>query len=104
MIIEPTVQVATKPTPESVGHPVLRFYFEYWLQKRRGRAMPSRADIKPMEIKPHLGSAMILEALPGLNDFRYRLVGTSVARYLLGDATGRTIRETYEGTGVRREF
>jgi hypothetical protein len=83
------------PTAADLDNPILRFYFDYWQRKRGDRAMPARGDIVPGELRPHLGSIIILEALPGLDDFRYRLIGTRVTDYFLGDATGTTIREAY---------
>jgi len=87
--------IALTPSQAELDNPVLRFYFDYWHRKRGGNAMPSRADINPSELRPYLGSIILLEALPGLDDFRYRLIGTRVTDYFLGDATGTTIREAY---------
>jgi hypothetical protein len=87
--------IALKPSQADLDNPVLLFYFDYWHRKRAGKAMPSRADINPGELRPYLGSIILLEALPGFDDFRYRLIGTRVTDYFLGDATGTTIREAY---------
>jgi len=90
--------------PEHIDNPVLQFYLAYWHQKRCGRAMPSRADIKPSELKPHIGAMILLEALPDYVDFRYRLVGTRVSDMFLADATGLTIREAYKLAGASNAF
>ena len=83
------------PGRSELPNSILQFYFDYWTQKRRGRQMPSRADIHPHELKPYLGYCVLAEALPGFEDFRYRLIGTRVTDYFLSDATGHTIREAY---------
>ena len=77
--------------------PVLRFFHTYWERVRGNRVMPSRADIRPGDIKSHIGSIVVAEALPGFEDFRFKLIGTDVARYFLADAAGRTVREFYVG-------
>lgn len=59
--------------------------------------MPSRADIKPSELKEHLGWVTLVEVLPGLTDFRYKLIGTLVTQYYLEDSTGKTVREAFGG-------
>lgn len=77
--------------------PVLRFYFDYWQRVRGARAMPARADIRPAEIKSHIGSIVIAEALGDFDDFRFKLIGTDVSRYFLADGAGRTVREMFRG-------
>ena len=37
----------------------------------------------------------LVETLSGMDDFRFRLVGTGVAQRFLADATGKTFREIY---------
>jgi hypothetical protein len=81
--------------PGRIDNPVLQFFLHYWNEKRGARSMPSRADIVPREIKPYLGWVCLLDALPGCTDFRYRLVGSFVAEYFLGDGTGRTVNEAF---------
>jgi len=39
---------------------------------------------------------VIIECLPGLADFRYRLIGTKVVEAYGRDSTGKTVRELYE--------
>jgi hypothetical protein len=92
------------PSRDQITDPVLLFYFDYWHQKRCGRARPTRADIKARELSPHLGSLILLEALPGCCDFRYRLIGTRVTEYFLGDATGKTMREAYANAQLPQLF
>jgi hypothetical protein len=85
--------VFTDIDPQNLHHPALAFLKTYWGQKRAGRAMPSRADIRPAEMKEHLGWIVLLDALTDGSDFRYRTIGTRVTQYLLADATGKTTVE-----------
>lgn len=68
----------------------------YWERKRAGRPLPLRKDIDPLELQAHLGSLNIIECLPGLVDFRYRLIGTNIVEAYGRDSTGKTVRDFYE--------
>lgn len=87
--------VGTEINPSAFENETLAFLHRYWNAKRGTRAMPSRADIKASELKEHLGWVMIVEVLPDISDFRYRLIGTLVTQYFLSDGTGRTVKEIY---------
>lgn len=85
--------------PQNLQHPVLAFLKRYWDTKRGSRIMPSRAEIRPSEMKEHLGWIVMLDALPDLSDFRYRTIGTRVTQYFLSDSTGKTITEAFQAYG-----
>jgi hypothetical protein len=85
--------------PQRLQHPVLDFLKTYWDTKRGPRAMPSRADIKPADMKEHLGWIILLDALPDFSDFRYRTIGTRVTQYFLADSTGKTLSEAFGAFG-----
>ena len=87
--------VGTEVDPSALAHPTLAFLRSYWDVKRAGRAMPSRADMRPSELREHLGWVLMIEVLPGLSDFRYKLIGTLVTDYFLTDATGKTVSEAF---------
>ena len=78
----------------------------YWDGKRRGRLMPSRADIEPLELKSHLPQLVRLDVEGEPPRFRYRLVGTEVTRVRSGlsnsDPTGLFVDEVthHQGTGA----
>lgn len=76
-------------------HPTIAFFRAYWKEKRAGRTMPSRADIRPAELKDNLGWLVLLDVLEGGADFRYRLLGTLVTQYFLREATGKTVTEAF---------
>jgi hypothetical protein len=88
-------RVGTEINPAVLENETLAFLFKYWNDKRGTRAMPTRAEIKASEIKEHLGWVILMEVLPGFSDFRYKLIGTLVNQYYLGDSTGKTVREAF---------
>jgi hypothetical protein len=73
----------------------LRAIYAYWDGKRRGRLMPSRADIEPTELKPYLPQLVLLDVEGDPVRFRYRLVGTEVTQVRGGlsksDPTGQFV-------------
>ena len=91
--------VGSEIDPTALANPTLAFLRSYWDAKRGERAMPSRSDIRPSELKEHLGWVIMVEVLPDLSDFRYRLIGTLVTEYFLTDATGLTVSEAFADRG-----
>lgn len=76
---------------ESIRSILLRSLFDYWQSKMRGRQMPDRADIDPIEIPKLLPNIVLIDILPDRPDcFRYRLVGTEIVRVFGREMTGRT--------------
>jgi hypothetical protein len=84
----------------------LRAVYNYWDGKRRGRTMPSRADIDPAELKTYLPQLVLLDVIGDPPRFRYRLVGTEVTRVRQGlgkaDPTGTFVDEVahHQGTAA----
>lgn len=78
--------------------PVLLLGYDYWESRRRGRTMPARADLDPIEMKaflPHIVLTDVLHhAAPDLPlDFRYRLMGTVVDSHMSRRFTGLRLSE-----------
>jgi hypothetical protein len=80
--------------------PRLQEAYEYWCGKAGGRAMPSRADIDPIDIPKLLPDVMLVEREPG-GRYRYRLIGTENARAHGINATGRYLDEVLPGPEYR---
>lgn len=91
--------VGAQLNPGALENPTLAFLRDYWEKKRGGRRMPSRADIRPSELREHLAWVIMADVLNGGDDFRYRLIGTLVTEYFLTEATGKTVRESFEKLG-----
>jgi hypothetical protein len=91
--------VRTEFDPKKFTNPTLAFLRAYWDEKRGQRSMPSRSDIRPSEMKEHLGWILLLDVLDGGEDFRFRTVGTRVSEYFLMDGTGKTLSEAFAPYG-----
>lgn len=91
--------VHTEIDPQNLQNPVLAFLKDYWDRKRGKRAMPARGDIRPSEMKEHLRWIILLDVLPGAEDFRLRTVGTRVTEYFLTDSTGKTVTDAFARYG-----
>jgi hypothetical protein len=74
--------------------PSLTFVRDYWRRKRGARAMPSRADIVPSELKPCLSYILLADVVGKGKDFRYRLIGSRLQDFFAGNPTGRLMSET----------
>src|SRR5260221_5837990 len=59
-----------------VEHPVLHELYQYWAGRRGDRAMPARADIDPIALKPILPYLLLIDVEPAPLRFRFRLAGT----------------------------
>ena len=71
----------------------LRALYDYWQRKRGDRALPSRADIDPIELKDLLGNLFLVDVNYQPLSFRYRLAGTNIVQVLGRELTGRTADE-----------
>lgn len=71
-------------------HPDLQILYRYWDTKRGPRALPSRADINPAEIKPLLPDVMLWSAA---EPFLIRLVGDHIVRFVGANNTGKPATE-----------
>ena len=82
--------------PDVVTHPVLGFFLDYWNAKRGASELPAPASFVPREVRGNLQWVTLVDVLPPDDgEFRYRLVGTRVADYFLGDGTGKTVRDAF---------
>lgn len=84
--------VAVEINPAGASHAALRAVKTYWEEKRGPRRMPARADINPSELKTSLRQVLLVDVMPGANDFRYRLLGSRLRPYFPNEATGQTMR------------
>ncbi len=78
---------------DQLNHPSLVELYDYWSSRRRGRTMPARADIDPLDLPRHLPNVMLLDVLGDPGRFRYRLIGTSIVAATGEERTGRTFDE-----------
>lgn len=76
-------------------HPSIRALHEYWSARRGARAMPSRADIDPADLKPLLPLLILIDLVPDARRYVYRLVGTQEVKMRGADSTGKSVAEAY---------
>lgn len=68
--------------------PEIRELYQYWDSKRRGRLMPARTDIDPVEIPRLLAGIILIDVSHDPVRLRYRLVGTREVEARGSDPTG----------------
>jgi hypothetical protein len=68
---------------------------QYWLTKRAARRMPSRDDIDPVELGPHLGNIVLIDVEHDPLRLRYRLIGTKITEAMARDSTGKYYDKIY---------
>ena len=73
--------------------PRVRQLRDYWESKRRGRALPARADIEPVEIKSLLPDLIIADLFADPLRVRFRLAGTRVCDAFGFNIVGRWLEE-----------
>ncbi|MDE2229686.1 MAG: PAS domain-containing protein [Alphaproteobacteria bacterium] len=78
------------PEPSPINNELIGEGYAYWLRKRGARAMPSRADLDPSELKRVLPHVMLVDVL-GPRQYRYRLIGTECVVAHGINATGQTL-------------
>jgi hypothetical protein len=97
----PPSRKAGEPGPDLSGFaPDIAAFYTYWDGKRRGRGMPARADIDPIEIVPFLPGIILIDVVADARRFVYRLVGTREAAMRGRDPTGRSVAEGFYGASA----
>lgn len=80
----------------SLRHPDSRALYQYWLDKRGDRLMPSRSDIDPTEIPPQLLPGIsLVDVVPDDRRYVYRLMGTAEVQVRGFDPTGKSVIEGF---------
>jgi len=75
-----------------ITHPKLRRLYEYWETKRGERAMPSRADLDPIEMTFVIGNIILVDVIDGDPlRFRIRLHGTNLSQRVGYELTGKML-------------
>lgn len=96
----PFAPMADEP---ALPHRGLEIVEEYWNRLRRGRAMPSRADIDPADIVRQLPFVGLVDVIENGCDFRFRLLGTALDYAFGRHYTGSRLSEI-EREDLRRIF
>jgi hypothetical protein len=97
-----TQPAATADDPlAGLEEPRLRRLHDYWSAARRGRRMPSRADIDPVEFPWALGDLSLIDVLPD-GRFRWRLDGTNLVDFFRCDMTGKELDRYPHADSIER--
>jgi hypothetical protein len=75
---QPVEDSGESPITAYLNKPELRRLFDYWRSLRRGRPMPSKSDIDPLDIGWALSRIYLMDYRPE-EGFTYRLAGTEVS-------------------------
>jgi hypothetical protein len=83
---------------DQLTSPKLRRLYDYWNSKRRGKLLPGRKDIDPVEIPELLSALILVEVLREESGrrFRFRIFGTDHVKYFGHDYTGKCLDEFVE--------
>jgi hypothetical protein len=81
----------------TIAHPKLRRLYEYWLEKRGDRRMPSRADLDPLDMRFVVGNIILVDVIDGTPlQFRIRLHGTNLSQRVGFELSGKMLDELPE--------
>ncbi len=69
--------------------------YNYWESKRAGRLFPSRSDIDPADLVPHLGHMVLVDVEYEPFRLHYRLIGSTITTMMRRNATGLYYDELY---------
>jgi hypothetical protein len=79
---------------QGIVHPSLQRLYDYWLEKRGDRLMPSRAEIDPLDMRFVIGNLIMIDVIEGQPpQFRIRLHGTHLSERVRFDLTGKMLDE-----------
>ena len=84
---------ATRMPLDDVADARILAVLSYWRDRRRDAGMPRRADIEPTALRAHLDRISLVDVTHDPLRYRFRLVGTGVARVVGHDNTGRWVDE-----------
>jgi len=78
-----------------IASPRLRELWRHWRDLHRDGRPPTRAEFDPTAIPHLMPYLMLLDVVEDGKDFRYRVVGTHVARIHGADNTGRMVSQAF---------
>jgi len=85
--------VVVFPERHEIAAPV-RPLLDYWRDQCDGALPVPKARIDPLAMPPNiLAHVLLVDDVPELADFRYRLIGTEITRFVGRDSTGRLLSE-----------
>ncbi len=84
--------------------PLVRSFYDYWERCKRGKAMPARGDIDPLDFPQNLPGIILLDVegvdAAGHGIYRYRVVGTYEVDNRGHNPTGKLVNEGFFHSNV----
>lgn len=80
--------------------PPTQAFYDYWDSKRRGRLMPARADLDPLEMVNWLTGVQIVDVFNNPRRLKYRLVGAVEVENRGFNPTGRWVEDGFIGVSL----
>jgi hypothetical protein len=81
------------PAPSPVHAQPVAALLDYWSSLRQGDVLPRVESIDPLHMRRALGYVLLIDAVDGGRDFRYRLFGSAVAAVSGFDMTGKLLSQ-----------
>ncbi|PCI31949.1 MAG: hypothetical protein COB54_08730 [Alphaproteobacteria bacterium] len=81
---------------DNLPNDILKGIYQYWLDMKGDRIMPSRADLHPADIVRLLPNISLIDVEPKTHRYRMRLVGSETVRAMDKDITGKYLDELPE--------
>jgi len=78
---------------EDLPNNILQKIYQYWLNMKGARLMPSRADLNPAEIAGLLQYISLIDVGPEAGRYKMRLIGTETVKAMGIDVTGKYLDE-----------
>jgi len=78
---------------EDIPFAKLRGIYQYWLDIKADRDMPSRADFNPVDIPNLLAHVSLVDVEHGTGRYKFRLIGTETVRAMGFEPTGQYLDE-----------
>lgn len=82
-------------------HPDVLAVRQYWEERRRGRLMPARAEIDPLDLRLFLPGIILIDVVDDARRYVYRLVGTREVAMRGRDPTGKSVIDGYFATSLQ---
>jgi hypothetical protein len=82
--------------------PILIRLYDYWQSKRRGRPMPSRADIDPIELRSLVYHVVLYDVVEPGRLYRIRLVGQAIVDFVGVNNTGKLAEDGMPPEAAKR--
>jgi len=90
-----------QPSLPRLASPMLHSLLKFWTESGGSGGIPHREQFEVMRLRPLLGHISIYEAIPGGEDFRIRLEGTSIVAITGEDWTGKRASDVDRRFGSR---